>query len=205
MPYNRINDGRRYANRGCTYRLALRGSVDQPLTECLPVIVGWSLVDNNLLVVVWQLVDDVLVLLRKLQLIVLRDTLLRDGSSVWTMFSQPEKRDLRYWRRCAGSIDRVDKVDRTRCRRTQTETKCRALVSRYFPAVTTSWPTIVLEQRATGSTIAGGGGWLRGNVNEGRCPETDNGPAARGSKRALTVLGFQNLNLCGRNFGRAAR
>lgn len=68
------------ANNG-THALALGSGVDKLLTEVIPVLVGRGLVDNNLLVVVAQLVNDVLVLLGKLQVIVGSDAVLRDGGS----------------------------------------------------------------------------------------------------------------------------
>lgn len=56
-------------------------SVDELLTEDIPVSVLTGLLNNNLLVVVRQLVHDKLDLLVELQLVELRDALGRDGDS----------------------------------------------------------------------------------------------------------------------------
>lgn len=52
-----------------TYALALGGSVEKRLTECLPVGIIRGLLDDDLLVVVRELVDDVLVLLVELEVV----------------------------------------------------------------------------------------------------------------------------------------
>lgn len=49
-----------------TNTLGLGLGVDQLLTEVVPVLIGGSLLDNNLLVVVTKLVNDVLELFGKL-------------------------------------------------------------------------------------------------------------------------------------------
>ena len=64
-----------------THRLALGGSVDELLTEVLPVAVTRSLLNDNLLVVVRQLVDNVLVLLVELELVEGSNALLRNSST----------------------------------------------------------------------------------------------------------------------------
>ena len=87
------------ANNG-TYALALGSGVDKLLTEVIPVLVGRGLVDNDLLVVVAQLVNDVLVLLGKLQVIVSSDAVLRDGGSAnSTLLVRILLRDHRRWLR----------------------------------------------------------------------------------------------------------
>lgn len=65
-----------------TNSLALGGGVDELLAEVVPVLVVGSLLDDNLLVVVAELVDDVLVLLGELQVVVGSDALLADGGSI---------------------------------------------------------------------------------------------------------------------------
>lgn len=65
-----------------TYALGLGGGVDELAAEVLPVLVVRSLLDDDLTVVVRQLVDNVLVLLVKLEVVEGCYALLRDGSSV---------------------------------------------------------------------------------------------------------------------------
>jgi hypothetical protein len=60
---------------------ALGGSVDERLTEVLPLLAVGSLLDNNLLVVVRELVDDELVLLVKLKLVECGNAVLGNGGS----------------------------------------------------------------------------------------------------------------------------
>jgi hypothetical protein len=62
----------------------LGGGVDELLTEVVPVLVLRSLLNDNLLEVIRELVDDVLVLLVQLELIVGSDALLRDGGTKQT-------------------------------------------------------------------------------------------------------------------------
>lgn len=64
------------------HHLVLGGSIDEFLTEVLPVLIGRSFLDNDLLIVVGQLEDDVLVLLGQLQIIVRRYAFLCDGGPV---------------------------------------------------------------------------------------------------------------------------
>jgi hypothetical protein len=61
---------------------ALGGSVDERLTEVLPLAALGGLLDNNLLVVVRELVDDELVLLVKLQVVESSNAFLRNGGSI---------------------------------------------------------------------------------------------------------------------------
>lgn len=65
------------------YSSALGGSVDELLTEVLPVTVVGGVLDNDLLVVVGELVDDVLVLLAKLQVVEGSYAVLRNGGTVF--------------------------------------------------------------------------------------------------------------------------
>lgn len=65
-----------------TYVLVLGLGVDELLAEILPVAVVRSLVDDDLLVVIGELVDDVFVLLVELQIVVGGDAFLRDRGSV---------------------------------------------------------------------------------------------------------------------------
>lgn len=60
---------------------ALGGSVDELLTEVLPVAVVGGVLDNDLLVVVGELVDNVLVLLVKLQVVESSYAVLGNGGS----------------------------------------------------------------------------------------------------------------------------
>lgn len=64
-----------------TNSAALGGGVDKLLAELLPVLVIGSLLNDDLLVVVAELVDDVLVLLVELQVVVGSDALLGNGRS----------------------------------------------------------------------------------------------------------------------------
>lgn len=64
------------------YSSALGGSVDELLTEVLPVAVVGGVLDNDLLVVVGELVDNVLVLLVKLQVVESSYAVLGNGGSV---------------------------------------------------------------------------------------------------------------------------
>lgn len=78
------NSGQELAvlGRMATYVLVLGLGVDELLAEILPVAVVRSLVDDDLLVVIGELVDDVFVLLVELQIVVGGDAFLRDRGSV---------------------------------------------------------------------------------------------------------------------------
>lgn len=81
-PWKILVRGHTGGSRGGANSSALGGSVDELLAEVLPVLIRRSLLNDNLLVVVAELVDDVLVLLGKLQVVVGSNALLRNGSSV---------------------------------------------------------------------------------------------------------------------------
>lgn len=69
---------------GCcqAYRSVGRGSVQELLTEVLPVLVARGVLDDNLLVVVRKLVNDVLVLLSELEVVEGSYALLGNGGSI---------------------------------------------------------------------------------------------------------------------------
>lgn len=62
-----------------TYGSGLGSGIDKLLAKVIPVLIRGGFLDDDLSVVVGQLEDDVLVLLRKLEVVVVRsNALLRD-------------------------------------------------------------------------------------------------------------------------------